>query len=574
MKKFLIVLCVLLTLLTFLSFAQNKNLPQELNEAIELIDSKEYSSALVRFQTLRDKFPQRKSLIDFFIIKCYDELSQYENVERYSREFISSYPQSNYVNQVKIFLIKSLTEQNKFEEAFENSIDLLKNTNSISQRIELKNYIEQSIAKNLTSNFLKNYSDRESDRTILPFALYLTAKSYYQEGDTKSGERYTDIILNNYITSEEYLLAVNLKSQVEQESTAETDILVGVMFPLTNENPERTTIVEKILEGVQYAFHEYNKDRENKIGLIIEDTKNDPNEIVRIMKEFDADKRIKCVIGPIFSTECSDVIKNINLTDLSFISPTATDEDLTEKNEQFFQANPPFDLRGKALAQFAFFVESKSRFAVINSIEGYSTILANAFVDEFKRLGGQIELKETFKDLRMDIESIFSRLKSVLSQIDGIYLPISQSREAEILISELEKLNLNVPVYGTQDWLEAKGLQSSISISNKIRITSDFFIDYQDEKFNEFSKQFAEVLNREPVRFCLYGYDAAKHIINALRGTTTSRYGLRLKLSNGFKTVGYKNNIAFGSKRRNTYINILRYSEGKFSLVERFKATE
>jgi hypothetical protein len=47
-----------------------------------------------------------------------------------------------------------------------------------------------------------------------------------------------------------------------------------------------------------------------------------------------------------------------------------------------------------------------------------------------------------------------------------------------------------------------------------------------------------------------------------------------MKLNSGLKTVGFKNNITFSSKKRNTYLNILKYSDGKFSLVERFKANE
>jgi hypothetical protein len=153
-------------------------------------------------------------------------------------------------------------------------------------------------------------------------------------------------------------------------------------------------------------------------------------------------------------------------------------------------------------------------------------------------------------------------------------LPISQSKDAELLISELEKLNLRVPIFGTQDWLEAKGLESSTTLTNLIRITSDFFIDYQETRFSEFSKVYSEVLSKEPNRYSLYGYDAAKHLITVLRSPVQNRYGVRMKLNSGLKTVGFKNNITFSSKKRNTYLNILKYSDGKFSLVERFKANE
>ncbi len=574
MRFILIVIGISIILFIEQSFSQDKNLPPQLNEAIELIDSKEYSSALVKLQISKDQYAERKSLIDFLIIKCYDELSQFENVEKATKDFIKLYDESKYLNDVQTFLIKALYKQNKFEESFDASINLLKKSLTISKRIELKSFIEKSISAKLSSNYLQQYSEKEVDKFVLPFVLYLIAKSFYEKGDTESGEKYANIIITKHLASEEYMQAVNLKLQTNHTSSSGGEILVGVMFPLSNRNNEKDFHIEQILDGVKYAFHEFNKDRADKIGLINEDTKNNSDEIKRIMREFNSDKRIKCVIGPIFSSECADVINNINLTDLVFISPTATDEDLTENNEQFFQANPPFDLRGKAFAQYAFFVESRKRFAVLNSIEGYSAIMANAFVEELKKLSGQIVFKETFKNLTMDISVSMSRLKDFINQIDGIYLPISQSKDAEFLISELEKLNLKVPIFATQDWLEAKGLESSTSLANQLRVTSDFFIDYQETRFSEFSKAYSETLNKEPNRYSLYGYDVAKHLLTVLRVPVQNRYGVRMKLNSGLKTVGFKNNISFSSKRRNTYLNILKYSDGKFSLIERFKANE
>ena len=574
MKNFLIIICTVFSFIAKESNSQDKSLPRELVDAIELIDSKEYSSAIVQLQSIRDKFTDRHSLIDYLIIKCSDELNHYDKVEEMANDFQKAYPESKYLLDVQTFLVKSLYKQGKYEDSFDNSINLLKNTSSLSKKIELKNFIEEAISVKLSPSYLQHFSEKEIDKFVQPFVLLLTAKSFYQVGDIESGEKYANKIITNYIASEEYLQAVNLKLQTTKDTSTDNKVLVGVMFPLTNGNNEKDVFVEQILDGVKYAFHEYNKDRADKIGLVIEDTKNNPDEIKRIMKEFNSDKRIKCVIGPVFSSESAEVLKNIKLTDLVFISPTATDEDLTENNEQFFQVNPPFDLRGKALAQYAFFVESKRKFAIVNSIEGYSAITANSFADEMKKLGGQIVFKETFKNIVTDFPSTVTKLKNIINQIDGIYLPISQSKDAEIIISELENLNLRIPIFGTQDWLEAKGLESSTTLTSLIRISSDFFIDYQESRFNEFSKAYSATLNKEPNRYSLYGYDASKHLITILRGHVQNRYGVRMKLNSGIKTVGFKNNISFSSRKRNTYLNILKYSDGKFSLIERFKANE
>lgn len=574
MKNLILLLLSVLIVFVNIISSQDKNLPLDISEAINLIEGKEFSSALIQLQTIRNKYPERQSLIDFLIIKCSDELARFENVEKISKEFLDTYSESKYSDDVQLFLIKSLIQQSKYEEGFKQAIEFMKKTKSVSKKIELKSFIENATENKLTSTFLQQIADKENDKSVQPFILLLTAKSFYNEGNPSSGQKYADRIITNHIASEEYLPAVNLKHQTSKDTFLEKLAIVGVMLPLTNEQNEKNNLVEQILIGIKYAFHEYNKNREDKIGLIIEDTKNNPEEILRIIKEFDADKRIKCVIGPIFSSECAEIVKNIHLTDLVFISPTATSEDLTERNDQLFQANPPFDLRGKAFAQYAFFVESKSKFAVINSIEGYSAIMANSFIEEMKKLGGQIIFKDTYRDVTTDLLTSIPKLKNYIKEIDGIYLPISQSKDAELLLLELQKHNIKVPVFGTEDWLEAKGLEASTAISNLIRVTADYFIDYKDPRFIEFSNSFSEVIGKEPNRYNLYGYDVAKHLLTILKSPIQNRYGIKQKLASGLKTVGFKNNISFSHKRRNTYLNILRYNNGKFSLVERFKANE
>jgi len=572
MKNILIIL-ILILFVTRIEL-KTQNLPLEISEAISLIDSKEFSSALIQLQAIRVNYPNYLSLIDFLIIKCNDELGRFSEVERYSLQFISNYVETKYLDDVNVFLIKSLTKQNKFEDSFKVGVNFLKRSKSLSKKIELKSFIEKTLLNNISPSIIEKLLENENDKYVQPFLLYILAKSYYNSGDLITAEKKLDEIINKHINSEEYLPAQNLKITLDKHTSIENQVLVGVMIPLTNGQNEKDIFIEEILEGIKFAFHEFNLDRDNKIGLIIEDTKNDSKEILRIIKEFDSEKRIKCVIGPVYSSECDVVIKNIKLTDLSFVSPTATDEQLTFNNEQFFQANPPFDLRGIALAQYVYFVESRSNFVVINSIEGYSAIMGNSFVEEFKRLGGNIIFKETFKNLQEDISSIMSKLSQTLNKIDGIYLPVSKSNDAELLISELEKLHINVPIFGTQDWLEAKILKTTTKLNNLIRITSDYFIDYQDEKFIQFSNKYSEIVGREPNRYSLYGYDAAKHIINILRNPIQSRNAIKLKLSSTIKTVGYKNNISFSSKRRNSYLNILGYSNGIFYLIDRFKVNE
>lgn len=563
---------LILLILAFHIAAQSSD-EQKFNEAVKLFKDRKYQTALTNFRVISDKENPNQTAAKFFVVKSLLELKKYSEAEKEAIEFLEKFSSSKYADEVNILLIKSFLEQKKYKSAFRQSIDLLKSSNSTSYKIDAKS-IAQKIARIYLSSYdLKEYSDKENDKKIKAFLLYTLAELYSLEGQSDKGIKILEEIVNEYPQTDEYFLARNSLGS-NQNQQVKDEIIVGVILPLTDKDGKRNIAAEEMLEGIKYAFHEINFNRDNKIGLLIRDSKRNEEEIRDIVQEFDSDKRVKAVIGPVYSDESEIVVSSLSQTDLVFISPTATDEDLTENNNQFYQANPPFTIRGKVFAQYIILKEGKKNFAILNSLEGYSPILAKSFADEFQRLGGNILSKETYPSKSVDLSKQISNLSQYLGELDGIYIPLSDKADAEIILSEMLKQNFIVPVYGNQDWLNAKGLETSSTISNSLKITSDYFIDFTDKSFIEFNQNFLNTTDKEITRNVLYGYDAAKYLVTVLRAIQPTRNTVKLKIDSGIKSNGYHNNISFSKKKRNLYLNILNYSDGKFQLIEKYRGTE
>lgn len=562
---------VLIILFSFNIFSQ-KSAENRFNEAVNFFKTKKFQTALTKFQELSAEDNKYKTASKYFAIKSLNELEQFSDAESQAVEFISNFSSSKYIDEVYILLINSLLEQKKYKSAFERAIELIKNTNSVSYRIEGKN-IAQNIAEiYLSSNDIKKIANQETDNKLKPFLLYVLGNTYLSEGDIKSAELSFNDILENNPRSDEYFLAKNSLSKTGTKSSGE--ILVGVILPLTDDSGAKNIIGNEMLEGIKYAFHEFNSNRENKIGLLIRDTKRDLNRIEDIVNEFEYDERIKIVIGPVYSDEAGVVIASISSSDLAIVSPTATDEDLTENNDYFFQANPPFSVRGKIFAQYIYFREGVKSLAILNSLEGYSPILARSFADEFQKLGGNILVRETYRSKSFNLSEQISKFVPYAEQLEAVYVPLSDKLDSEFILSELLKENLSVRLYGNQDWMNAKGLETSSTLSSTLKITSDFFIDYSDQEFREFSEKFVNITGKDITRNVLYGYDTAKYITTVLRTVQPIRKIIKLKMESGLKSTGFHNNISFSNNRRNTSINILNYSDGKFNLVEKYRGIE
>lgn len=573
MSKNIFYLFVLFFSLCGMQFFAQTSDEQKFNDGVKVFKNKKYQTALENFKNISEKENKYQTASKFFVVKVLTELKKFSEAENEANNFLENFGSSKYADEVSVLLIKSLLEQNKYKTAFIKALNLLRNSESTSYRIEAKS-IGEGIAKNYLSSFdVKEISDNEQDKKVKPFLLFTLAELYSLEGNQNESKKFIEQIIKNFPQSDEYFLARNYQGHSSDKSFG-NEILIGILLPLTDSDGRRNVATEEMLEGIKYAFHELNQQRETKIGLIVRNSKRDESEISRIIDEFNSDKRVKAVLGPVYSDESEIVVSSLNKTDLIFISPTATDEDLTEDNDQFYQANPPFTVRGKVFAQYVFFIEGKRNFAVLNSLYGYSPILAKSFADEFQKLGGNILVKDTYRSKSVDLSKQITNLIPHTDRLEGVYIPLSDKFDAEIILSEMLKQNVIIPIYGNQDWINAKGLETSSALSNTLKITSDYFIDFNDKSFNEFNQLFLSTTGKEITRNVLYGYDVAKYLTTALRAIQPTRNTIKLKLDSGLKSNGYHNNISFSKKKRNTYINILSYTDGRFQLIEKYKGTE
>ena len=324
-------------------------------------------------------------------------------------------------------------------------------------------------------------------------------------------------MIRSYPESAEYNEAKKLMDYSYSSKPAKT--VIGVMLPLeTNSAGEyNTQSAAEILEGIKFAVDEFNKLRSDKIGLLIRDTKKDVNQIKNIKEEFTSLNSLVAILGPIFSNEVRATLEEFDDYDIPIISPTATDDDLTSISHNFFQANPSFSVRGKIMAQYVFYVENKRIVSVMNSIEGYSPILAASFMNEFEKLGGKVVKKESFKNDYTDFSGPISKIYSDSLTIEGIYIPLSDNSVTPLIFSELIKYGMKIPLYGNQDWFTAKGFETAPEISNNLVFESDYFVDFNSEIYKNFSEQYNAITGKDVNRNVLYGYDAAKYRFNCTK---------------------------------------------------------
>lgn len=557
-----------------LVFSQTKEDVDKLfNQAIKDYKSKNYSSALAGFNKITNDFNinSKSSLSLLFAAKTNLELKNYSEAEKLLQQFSKQFSSSKYTDEANFTLSKLYFEQKKYLESFYQLIHVVENSNNADSKSVSKIKAEKIALNYLASEDIKACYDTTSFTNIKPFLLLLCGKNYIEHGNKTSAQQQLKKLIDSYPKSSEYAEARKLIDElIHKNEVFEQADIVGVILPLTSSAGASETAAE-ILEGIKYSVSEFNDARENKIGILIRDTELDKNKLKDIHDEFKELDGLKCIIGPIYSAEVKDALDVFSDTNIPIVSPTATDDYLTDLDKNFFQANPSFSYRGRLMAQYVYFTCNKRKIAILNSIDGYSPVLSTSFSQEFEKLGGKIVARESYKSGSVTLKDQMKKLFEYQNQIDGFYIPLADKSDIPVIISFFSQFSLTVPIYGDQDWMTSSGLESASFLNNNLIFCSDYFLRFDELAYQNFSKNFSEKTNTAVNRNVLYGYDTMKYILTVMRSSLPSASNIRQKMISGIMSAGFHNNICFDSNRINRYLNIIRYSNGKFELIDKFK---
>ncbi|NWF50052.1 MAG: ABC transporter substrate-binding protein [Ignavibacteriaceae bacterium] len=549
---------------------------QDFKMALRLYDEGRFAEALNKFNLVLNfyKFNTKTTASKIFVAKIFILQNKVDEAVSVLEKFLKDHPKSKYIDEANLMLASVSLKKKQYFKSAESLFRIYEESAQPFYRNYAKFSLEKLCLNYLSSAEIKQLNDKLKKTNSKSYALLLTAKAYILEGDiTLAGQAFDDL-LAFYSQSEEVIEARRRKEELssfKNEIITEKNI-VAVLFPLTDPfQSDKQNPAEEILQGIKFSIDQFNKEHQDKIGLMIRDTKGNEEEILKIKNELDPNPDVKCIIGPVYSDEVRLALKIFKESNLPIISPTATDDDLVSLHRNFFQANPNFKLRGKGMAQFIFHIENKRRIIVLNAIEGYSPLLAASFIEEFEKLGGRIVAKETYQSKNISVSDIISNIAAQSSNAEGIYIPLVNKSDAPVILSSLYQNGILLPIYGDQDWFQVKGLENYTSLNNNLIFSSDYFIDFNEPLFAEFNKKFFERTGIEINRNVLYGYDLAEFVTTVLRNIVGGRFSVKFKMESGFIKSGYHNNIMFDEDRVNKFINVIRYNEGVFELIDKFK---
>ncbi|MGA9365794.1 MAG: penicillin-binding protein activator, partial [Bacteroidota bacterium] len=203
--------------------------------------------------------------------------------------------------------------------------------------------------------------------------------------------------------------ARELLKKVEKRAT----VKIGAVLPLflDSKEPSVREIGAEMLQGIEYAIEESRTNLGVWVDLKYLDSEGDPAKATDAVRTLSRDKEVVAILGPVYSGEVTASANSANESGVPLITPTANANGLSSLGPCIFQANPDYDLRGRAAARYAMQQLGLRTFALLAPSDSYGKLMAESFATEVGRLGGKVIATEWYLRGATDLQEQFMSLR-------------------------------------------------------------------------------------------------------------------------------------------------------------------
>lgn len=309
-----------------------------------------------------------------------------------------------------------------------------------------------------------------------------------------------------------FIFFMLLNSITTPSIQAQDKIKVGLYLPMTG---AVASYGQMEWEGIQIANEMMPKAIGKDIELVLVDTKSDKIEAANAVSRLIEKEKVVGIIGEAISGNTMAGNPISEAAKIPSISPTATNPLVTQGKKYAFRACFIDPFQGEVGAQFARESLRANKAAVIIDIaQDYCVGLANFFVKEFLKLGGQVVATTYIQTGDQDFTAQLSAIKA--TNPDIIYAPNYYTEDA-LMAKQARELGINVPIL-TGDGAQAEEL---IQIGGKAVENMYFTAHFHKEGATtelakEYIKRYEERYKKEVNAFCALGADAYFLLVNAI----------------------------------------------------------
>lgn len=299
------------------------------------------------------------------------------------------------------------------------------------------------------------------------------------------------------------------------KSTSGNEILVGEYGSMTG---SESTFGVSTHKGILMALDEVNKAggvNGKKIQLKNYDDQGQAAEAVTIVTKLITQDKVSLILGEVASSRSIAAGAIAQQYKIPMVSPSSTNPKVTQIGDHIFRVCFIDPFQGAVMARFAINNLKLKRAAVFRDIKAdYSVGLANFFVDEYKKLGGEVLADVSYASGDMDFKSQLTSIKG--KNPDVLFVP-GYYTEVGLIARQARELGLKAVLLGGDGWDSEKLTDIGGSAVEGGYFSNHYSHEDQSPVVQNFVAQFKARYGEVPSGLAAQGYDAAMVAVDAMK---------------------------------------------------------
>jgi len=293
------------------------------------------------------------------------------------------------------------------------------------------------------------------------------------------------------------------------------EIKIGSVNPLSGEAATYGTSTKNSMELATAEWNAAGGINGKQIKLIVEDDKADPAEGATVFRKLIEQDKVVAIIGGITSRVALAAAPVANDAKIPLITPTATNEKVTQIGEYVFRSCFIDPFQGKVMAKYVAGDMGLKNAAIIFDVgNDYSKGLSETFTQSFEALGGKIVANEGYPSGTTDFKAQLTKI--VQAKPECLYIPAYYS-DVGLITKQARELGFKGTFVGVDGWDSSDLVKiGGDSVEGGI-FTNHYSKDDASEVVQSFVKKYTEKYGAAPDALAALAYDATNILYDAIK---------------------------------------------------------
>ena len=303
--------------------------------------------------------------------------------------------------------------------------------------------------------------------------------------------------------------------------SAKDDLVIGEYGSLTGGD---ATFGQSTKAGVEVALDELIAQHQGKIGgmtvrPVVEDDQGRPEEAASVVQKLINQDRVIAVVGEVASSRSLAGGPICQQNGVPMISPSSTNPGVTQVGDYIFRMCYLDDFQGQVMARFTGQNLGLKRVAMLKDIKNdYSVALAQFFTAEFVKIGGTVDIEQSYQSGDQDFRAQLTAIKAKHPQ--AIILP-GYYTEAGLIGRQARELGLTMPIIGGDGWESEKLIEIGGEAMNGCYYANHWSLDQPNPRLQAFLAAYRAKFKGDPDAIGGLAYDAASVLFACMQKLAT-----------------------------------------------------